>query len=95
MIIIEFSWERGRPVVANIEYDETFLDLTATRSEGDSNNLETRSGGGELNFSSDGPLKEFVTLTVRDEYEGNDEMSFDVSSGGESLLNRSIFIRKR
>jgi hypothetical protein len=94
MIIIEFTYFRGRPIVANIEYDEEFLDLTATRSEGDSNNLETRTGDGELNFSGDGPLKEFVTLTVRDDYEGDDEMSFDVTSNGRTLLSRSIFIRK-
>jgi hypothetical protein len=94
MIIIEFTYFRGRPIVANIEYDEEFMDLTATRSDGDSQNLETRTGGGELNFSGDGPLKEFVTLTVRDDYEGNDEMKIDVSSSGQSLLSRSIFIRK-
>lgn len=96
MIIIEFSWERGRPVVANIEYDEDYLNLTATRSEGDSSNLETKTGGGELGFWSDeGPLKEFVTLTVRDDSDDpDDELKIDISSGGQTLLNRSVFIRK-
>ena len=95
LIVIEFSWDSNRPVTARITYDEEYLNYTGTNIAEDSSNLTTTTEDGEITTSSDGPLKQYVTLTVRDDYEGgDDEMNFSVTSGGRSLLTRSLWIRK-
>ena len=97
LIVIEFTWDGGRPVTATITYDEEYLDYTGytgTNVAEESSNLTTTTEDGEVTMSSDGPFRHFVTLTVRDGYEGNDEMNFGVTSGGRSLLSKSLFVRK-
>ncbi|GMQ82640.1 MAG: hypothetical protein BMS9Abin05_2096 [Rhodothermia bacterium] len=94
LIVIEFTWNSGRPVLASITYDEEYLGYTGTTVAEESSNLKTTTEDGEVTMSSDGPLKQFVTLTVRDDYEGENELNFSVTSGGRSLLTRSLWVRK-
>jgi hypothetical protein len=99
LIVIEFSWDSSRPVTATITYDEEYLDYTGytgTDVAENSSSLTTTTEDGEITMSSGaGPLNQYVTLTVRDEdYEGSDEMNVDVTSGGTSLLTRSLWVRK-
>ncbi|TDI68674.1 MAG: anti-sigma factor [Bacteroidetes bacterium] len=98
LIVIEFTWDSSRPVTARITYDEEYLDYTGytgTNIAENSSSLTTRTEDGELTMSSDeGRLKQYVTLTVRDGYEGDGKMNFNVTSGGSSLLTRSLWVRK-